>query len=413
MFDPHNADHDDLRGGTAPWRQPEKRPARRRFANDVTCDVAVIGAGITGALAAEHLTSLGYTVAILDRETPGLGSTAASTALLQWEIDCSLRDLTAAYGFERAAAAFRRSYEAAEGLQNLVRSLRIDCAMRPRASLYLSADDVGATELQAEHRLRDRAGLPGGFLDHRALLAAFNIEREAALLSSGSAEADPLCLALCLLQVAVNRGAQLFEAQAEEFHNDGRRVVVTTGSRHVVVASHVLLATGYAMPGIVKSDLHSTASTWAMATPPQPDRLWPDGVLIWEASRQYHYARTTVAGRIIIGGEDEDDITEPDWRDALIPAKTAALRRALQDLWPRATDTTDHAWSGAFGKTVDGLPLIGALPANPRIFAAYGYGGNGITFSFLASRMIAAMLRGRHEDWFETFALDRPVGPEV
>ena len=42
------------------------------------------------------------------------------------------------------------------------------------------------------------------------------------------------------------------------------------------------------------------------------------------------------------------------------------------------------------------------------MFAAYGYGGNGITFSFLASRMIAQFVAGARKNWFDDFALDRP-----
>ncbi len=64
-------------------------------------------------------------------------------------------------------------------------------------------------------------------------------------------------------------------------------------------------------------------------------------------------------------------------------------------------------WSGAFGQTEDGLPLIGEVPGQPNLFAAYGYGGNGITFSYLASRIIGEMLAGRHEPWYDDFAIDR------
>ena len=45
----------------------------------------------------------------------------------------------------------------------------------------------------------------------------------------------------------------------------------------------------------------------------------------------------------------------------------------------------------------------------PNIHAAYGYGGNGITFSYLASRMIAAKISGEKQASFEHFALDRPA----
>jgi 2-polyprenyl-6-methoxyphenol hydroxylase-like FAD-dependent oxidoreductase len=50
----------------------------------------IVGGGITGSLVAERLTRQGLDVVIVDREMPGRGSTAASTAMLLWEIDRSL-----------------------------------------------------------------------------------------------------------------------------------------------------------------------------------------------------------------------------------------------------------------------------------------------------------------------------------
>jgi glycine/D-amino acid oxidase-like deaminating enzyme len=43
----------------------------------------------------------------------------------------------------------------------------------------------------------------------------------------------------------------------------------------------------------------------------------------------------------------------------------------------------------------------------PRVLAAYGYGGNGITFSFMAALMIGAMIADTRRNWFDDFALDR------
>ena len=41
------------------------------------------------------------------------------------------------------------------------------------------------------------------------------------------------------------------------------------------------------------------------------------------------------------------------------------------------------------------------------IFAAYGYGGNGITFSFLAARLIGDLIAGSTSPLLRDFALDR------
>lgn len=374
------------------------------------CDVLVVGAGITGSLVAEHLTALGRQVCVVDRERAGFGSTAASTAMLLWEIDCSLSELTGYYGFERAANIYRRSLQAVAGLRSLAGELGVRVGLRGRSSLYLAAGEIGARELLAEHRLRGRAGLPGIYLDHSTLLREFAFEREAAILSPGSADADPLRLSHALIAAAVANGATILDAEAVGYHEAGRRVIVALDGGLEIEARQVVLATGYVMPDFVGSTIHSTASSWAIATPPQPpEALWRDGVLIWEASDAYLYATTTIDNRIIVGGEDEDTVIDPAERDALVPAKAEAILETLRALRPNAGAIADFVWSGAFGQTADGLPLIGRVPGRPGLFAAYGYGGNGITFSFLASRMIGRMIAGQWEDWYGDLAIDRPM----
>ncbi|MFK4991137.1 FAD-dependent oxidoreductase, partial [Klebsiella pneumoniae] len=111
------------------------QPGRPSVDRDFRCEVLVVGAGVTGSLAAEHLAAEGHEVCVIDRQRPGLGSTIASTAMLLWEIDRSLSDLTAMYGFERAANIYRRSFRAVSGLAELVNAHRLACGMRHKRSL--------------------------------------------------------------------------------------------------------------------------------------------------------------------------------------------------------------------------------------------------------------------------------------
>ncbi len=55
--------------------------------NDDTVDVAIIGSGITGTLVAHELCNAGIECCMVDKRTPSTGSSSASTALLQYEID--------------------------------------------------------------------------------------------------------------------------------------------------------------------------------------------------------------------------------------------------------------------------------------------------------------------------------------
>ena len=80
QFDSENTVQSELRGGSPPWLAGYRRPLRKVLDQNMRCDILVVGAGITGSLMAEHLTSLGHKVCIIDRERAGFGSTAASTA---------------------------------------------------------------------------------------------------------------------------------------------------------------------------------------------------------------------------------------------------------------------------------------------------------------------------------------------
>jgi glycine/D-amino acid oxidase-like deaminating enzyme len=404
--DSDDTEQADLRGGRSPWFVTGPQAVRLDVGENMKCDALIVGGGITGSLIAERLTRQGLYVVIIDRELPGRGSTAASTSMLLWEIDRSLTQLTEIYGFERASRAYLASLHAVAGLKSLILQLGLPCEMRDKDSLYLAAGSTGK-QLLREHQLRRRAGLPGDFLDHAMLLDVFGIARAGAIVSSGAADADPMQLARGLLMTAVARGARVFEGEAVEFNAAARSVDVQLKNGRQIEARSVVLATGYVMPAIIHSTVQTISSSWAIATTPQPQNIWKGGALIWEDSKDYLYARTTAAGRIIIGGEDSDQIIDPEARDRLIPQKSRDLAQKLATLWPAANVEIEFRWSGTFDTTSDGLPLIGLVPGAKNMYAAYGYGGNGITFSFLAAQLIGDLIAGSTSPLLSDFALDR------
>ena len=176
-----------------------------------------------------------------------------------------------------------------------------------------------------------------------------------------------------------------------------------TDTGHEVRAKHAVFATGYELVDLVRPSGYKVISTWAMATEPQPDRLWPSRCLIWEAADPYLYLRTTRDGRIIVGGEDEE-FADAEKRDALIEKKIAAIGAKLGRLLPGVDTRPAFAWAGSFGESSTGLPAIGRIPGAERCFAVLGFGGNGITFSAVAAQLIQRDLAGLPDRDADLFA---------
>lgn len=168
-------------------------------------------------------------------------------------------------------------------------------------------------------------------------------------------------------------------------------------------ARHVIFCTGYELAKIVPATGYKILSTWAIATRPQPHALWPQRALIWEASEPYLYLRTTTDGRVVCGGEDEA-FADTDKRDALTAQKTKRLEIKLHRLFPGIDSRAALSWTGSFGGSPNGMPTIGAIPGYPRCYAVMGYGGNGITFSMLATKLITAAVLGKTTPAAKLFA---------
>src|SRR5690348_17354354 len=127
-----------LRVGTGYWldQYAGAAPSHPILQGKRRVDIAVVGAGITGCLAAHAFAAAGLSVAVLEADRIGRGSTAASTALLMQEPDVDFTNLSNRYGADRARAVWRASAKSVRGLVDLIRRLRIGASLREVPSVY-------------------------------------------------------------------------------------------------------------------------------------------------------------------------------------------------------------------------------------------------------------------------------------
>jgi len=379
-----------------------------RLQGRVAADVLVIGAGITGALIADELTRAGFRVVVVDRRDVAAGSTSASTALLQYEMDSSLRELQRWCGPEAAKALYWSGLQSIDQLQKISRELPDSVGFQARPSIYLASSVDDLEELHQECRARQADGLPVEFWDESAVRSAFDFSAPGALFSQGGGQVDPYRLTHALLARVTAGGGRVFDRTSIRDHEaDGSGVRFRTDHGEVT-AKCAIIAAGYESESFLPQPVASLHSTFAFVSDVVTEFPgWHERCLIWETARPYLYLRTTADGRLLAGGEDT-------WfrnvrvRDRLLPSRIARLEARVRAMFPRIDFAVDYDWAGTFAETKDGLPFIGPHPQCPGLLFAMCYGGNGITFSVLAAAVLREHLQGRTHPLAEWVAFGRP-----
>jgi len=381
--------------------------------SDEPCDVAIVGAGITGALIALELTKRGVDVLVVDRRDAAGGSTSASTAMLQYEIDELLVDLTAALGRDAAETAYRECNRGIDLVERATQAVGQPCGFRRSPSVFIAPRPSDVRTLQAEFDARSDAGFQVSWLDENALRSKWGLTGRAAIESEEGASVDPYALALHALVAVQRRGGRVFDrTEIVDFQFSPRRARLTTSRGPTITARHVVLATGYEVAALLPDLPIVLNSSFALVSEPieRLEARYPDGLLWWDHDDPYLYGRTTDDGRMLIGGKDES-YRDPLRRRRAMPTKTRALAASMSKRLPDLTDVeVAFSWAGTFAETPDGLAYIGSHSKFPLCQFALGFGGNGITYSALAAQYIADDIDGTGTSAAaQLFNLERPV----
>jgi glycine/D-amino acid oxidase-like deaminating enzyme len=376
---------------------------------DVRCDVVVLGAGITGALIAEELVEHGHDVVVVDQRDVGWGSTAASTALLQYEIDTHLVDLAKRYGEDQAALAYRACGDAIDMIADKAAELR-DVDFARMRSLYYASRSWHAGALRDEYELRKKHGFKMNWLERDEIDARYGFAAPAAILSHQAARIDPYRMSYKLLAKIKKAGAGVYDRSPVVGLKAGTRgVTLETAGGGTVRAGYVVVAAGYASQQYLKRKVAKNRSSYAFVTDPiEPAALGELAeTMVWESARPYLYMRATGDGRLVVGGAD-DAIDIPARRDARVDRKASKLADKVGKLFPHIPLDPAFAWGGTFAETEDGLPWFGAhRQTGPRMLFAMAYGGNGITYSMLGAGLIRASIEKRRHPLAGIFGFER------
>ena len=378
------------------------------LSNNKKTDVVVMGGGISGALVAWQLINKGVDCIVVDARSIGLGSSCASTSLLQYEIDTPLCSLQYKVGLENAVRSYHLCRQSIKSLGDLAQKIKLQ-DFEYKQSLYYAAYKKDSSFLNEEFKIRKQHGFNVSMLDEEDIRKAFNFLASAAILSKDGAQTNAYQFAHHLLQAGIKKGLQVYDrTNVTHIDHQQKQVLLTTEKKYTITAKKIIYATGYEVVKYIKKPIVKLTSTFATISEPidtgRP--FWNKDVLIWNTADPYLYMRTTKDNRILVGGRDESFFNTVK-RDKLILAKARQLGADFKKLFPELYFKSEFNWTGTFGSTKDGLPFIGKYKPLQNSFFSLGFGGNGITFSQVAAEIICDQILGKRNSDADIFSFDR------
>lgn len=378
------------------------------FTDGAEVENVVIGAGITGALIADRLTELGRECAVVDYRPSGRGSTLASTAIVQYELDVPLHELALKIGLADAVRVYRLTFQAVESLKRLCNELDDDVGFAPRPALYLCGDDSQVESLRRELSVRREAGFEIAWLDGRDIASRYPWRGPAALYNEDACVIDPVALTTSLLQRAQRRGMSLYRTgPIRVIDSAPAGVTLRSESGEMLRCRRVIVAGGYETSRWLPRLKARLTSSYAGATDPgQTIEGWHDDCVVWGSERPYFYLRRTGDGRVVIGGLDKP-FRNALLRDMLLPIERLRLQRRLRSMLGNEKLMLSRQWTGTFAESSDGMPVFCSRPDLPGVLFIFACGGNGTTFGSLARNVAADWIAGRDHECLRLFSLDR------
>lgn len=379
-------------------RQDTGRPAA---SEDLSYDVAVVGAGLTGLACAVLLARAGKRVIVLEARHVGAGATGNTTGKVSLLQGTKLSRIAAKHGTDLLKAYVAGNTEGRDWLLRYCESHGLSVQFEDAFSYAQSAD---------------------GIEDARTELAA---GREAGLDVRWEADADvpfPYHGGVRLPDQAQIDPIPLLNSMAAEFEmhggtiQSGARVTSVSGhnplrvhvhlrggaadSTHqlVIRAQQCVLATG--IPILDRGGYFARLKplrSYCLAFDVPGDITRPMFISVDTPTRSVRYAPSAGQDKLIVGGAGHTV-----GRTASPASSVAELSRWTALHYPGAVQT--HFWSAQDYSPIDELPYVGPILPGSDIFVATGFDKWGMTNGVAAALMLSSQILGGHMPWSSAFA---------
>jgi glycine/D-amino acid oxidase-like deaminating enzyme/nitrite reductase/ring-hydroxylating ferredoxin subunit len=380
---------------TSLWMET-RLPPFPSLEKNLSADVCIVGAGITGLTCAYTLAKQGKSVVVVDKGPIAGGQTARTTAHLSWALDDRYFTLESYFGLEGTRNAAESHCSAINYIEKIINDEEIECDFE-RVSGYLFVPPEESTDiLDKEFLAINKTGMKIDKVSRAPFSSSF--DAGPSLHFPRQAQFHPLKYLQGLIKAIQKYGGQIYSNTPVSQFEDGSPSYVKTTSGAIIESTSLIVAT--CTPVNNRYYIHTKQAAYRtyVIGAAVPKNSVPSG-LYWDTADPYHYLRTQSHATdskldwLIIGGEDHKT-----GQDAAIDEKYQNLEDWAKERFPQM-GPVEYKWSGQVFEPVDSLAFIGRNPGDQNTYIATGDSGNGITHGTIAGLLIPDLISGRVNPW--------------
>lgn len=366
--------------------------------HNLSVDVAIIGGGITGLSCAYWLQKEDphLKIAIIEKYTPGAGATGRNAGFITCGSVEHFNRLVTKHGKQEALEIWRFSEENLRLLhEEIIQGHPEKYLFEKKGSFSLASTETEFSELKDTAGLMKEMEIDVEILPEEAIRSRLGARNfVGGIKYVNDASVHPILLLQGIQQQLSSNVQILTDSEVHLIESvDGTKLVHTNKSK--VSAAMVVYATNGYSPL-----LHDFFSTKIFPTRGQilctsPVPRFMEGPCY--ANFVLDYFRQLPTGEMIIGGfrQLQKDV-EKGYSDEISPVIQQALEEFLLEHIPQIRDARiTHRWSGIMGFSVDGQPMVGALPDDPQMLFCGGYTGHGLGLAFNSARVLSDCVFGK------------------
>jgi glycine/D-amino acid oxidase-like deaminating enzyme len=377
---------------TAPQVSPERSSTRV----EGRTDVAVIGGGLTGVVAALHLARQGAKVHLFEQHTVGFGASGRNGGMATTGMSIGIRQAVEKLGFNTAARLYGAYTEAIDVIEKLVTEEHIDCDFARTGKLNLATKPAHyqGFEKTAE-LLNSRLGGDSQLVPKAELRREIGTD----VFHGGMVESKSAGLHVGKYIRGLGEAA---ERAGVTFHEKAPVLKLTKlGSGHEletprgrIQADQVLLATGAytRRPFRWHQFRIAPVGSFIIATEPLDPSvcgdLLPTRRMASDSKNLLNYFRITPDNRLLFGGRARFAMSNPQSDEK----SGKLLRDAMVHTFPQlAAAKIDYCWGGLVDMSLDRLVHAGE---HDGVYYAMGYAGHGVQMATYMGRQMAEYMGG-------------------